>query len=603
MVSKLASFPVSLPTTPIPEDIDATKAASSLAQELGHFNENSFVKDAVWRDTFALTGTQRTFYGASAIATAWHETSSCAKTTNFTLNQQEARVTRLPNGSSWIDVPFTFETEGQPRAECFGVLSIVPSEDGNDWKIWTLRTILEQLEGFGDVDKLQPKPSILPNGVNGHADDKSFDVVVVGGGHAGLSMGGRLQALGLKYVILDKNKHVGDSWKTRYGSVKLHTSREYSHLPFDRTFPAPLPEWLTKDQLAEGYQNWVNKFDINIWLETRLLSGRWDESNKQWSLIIERGGEAETIKASHLVMAIGSGCQIPITPNFANEEAFTGIKMHSVDYKDSTEWKGKHGLIIGTANTAHDVAEDMLREGLASVTMVQRSRTYVLPVEYYLRIQERIYNEETPTELADKLTSTGPLAVSRLMMDVSLNTQAAAEPERFDALERAGFKVERYGDIIYTIFERMGRHYIDVGCSAKIADGRIKVKSDALAVRYTESGLEFDDGSVLPADVIILATGFRGNLRDDVRELLGDEVADRITDFWGLDDEGEPKGAYRPTGREYYHPEEAWNSKANLSRSQSLAAWNHTWSNEILLAIHRAPDQGRVARSTAAVIR
>lgn len=547
MVSKLASLPVILPTAFIPQDIDPVKVASSFAEELGNFAEQSFVKDALWRDTFALTGTQRTFYGASSVATAWAETAARAEATNFSLNEKLARVTRLPNGASWIDVPFTFETESEPKAECFGVLAIVPHEKG--WKIWILRTILEQIKGFGDVDHMEPKSEFITNGMNGHVDEKAFDAVVVGGGHAGLSVGGRLQALGLKYVILEKNKHVGDSWKTRYGSVKLHTSREYSHLPFDRTFPATYREWLTKDDLAEGYQKWVEKFGINIWLETRLLSGKWDESRKRWLLIIERGGEAETIETAHLVLAIGAGSQIPITPNFANEEVFKGVKIHSVDYKEPSRWKGKHGIIIGTANTAHDVAEDMVAAGLASVTMVQRSRTYVLPVEYYKVIQDLSYNAQMPTELADKLTSTSPLAVARLMAMAGLNSQAAQQLERFDALERAGFKVERFGDIMYQIFERMGGHYIDVGASAKIADGRIKVKSDALAVRYTETGLEFDDGTVLPADVIVFSTGFRGNLRDDVRELLGDDVAERITDFWGLDDEGEPRGAYRPTGR------------------------------------------------------
>jgi len=49
--------------------------------------------------------------------------------------------------------------------------------------------------------------------------------------------------------------------------------------------------------------------------------------------------------------------------------------MHSVNYKNASAWKGKHGIVIGTANTGHDIAEDMLEEGLASVTMIQRSPT------------------------------------------------------------------------------------------------------------------------------------------------------------------------------------------------------------------------------------
>lgn len=76
------------------------------------------------------------------------------------------------------------------------------------------------------------------------------------------------------------------------------------------------------------------------------------------------------------------------------------------------------------------------------------------------------------------------------------------------------------------------------------------MKSEGLATRFTESGIEFDNGSVLPADVVVFATGFEGNLRDNVRGLLGSDVADVIDDFWGMDEEGELKGIYRPCGRE-----------------------------------------------------
>jgi cation diffusion facilitator CzcD-associated flavoprotein CzcO len=66
--------------------------------------------------------------------------------------------------------------------------------------------------------------------------------------------------------------------------------------------------------------------------------------------------------------------------------------MHSVDYKNAKGWKGKRGVIIGTGNTAHDVAEDMLDAGLESVTMVQRGRTAVFPVEYQKMWSDRKYS-------------------------------------------------------------------------------------------------------------------------------------------------------------------------------------------------------------------
>ena len=75
------------------------------------------------------------------------------------------------------------------------------------------------------------------------------------------------------------------------------------------------------------------------------------------------------------------------------------------------------------------------------------------------------------------LQNTGPMALSRLLAQMGMNGQASQEPERFDALERAGFKTERYGDIIWQIYERMGGHYMDVGASDKIARGLVRTKN------------------------------------------------------------------------------------------------------------------------------
>ena len=76
------------------------------------------------------------------------------------------------------------------------------------------------------------------------------------------------------------------------------------------------------------------------------------------------------------------------------------------------------------------------------------------------------------------------------------------------------------------------------------------MKSDALPVHYTEEGLMFNDGTQLKADVIVFATGFVGTMKDTIREMLGSEVADRVEDFWGINEEGELKGAFKPSGRE-----------------------------------------------------
>jgi hypothetical protein len=83
------------------------------------------------------------------------------------------------------------------------------------------------------------------------------------------------------------------------------------------------------------------------------------------------------------------------------------------------------------------------------------------------------YTNDRSTEMADRIVLTGPNAVSRLMSRFSLLGMAAADHERFDNLEKAGFLVDRDGDLLYNMFERQGAHYMDVGASKMIAQGQV----------------------------------------------------------------------------------------------------------------------------------
>lgn len=313
------------------------------------------------------------------------------------------------------------------------------------------------------------------NGTNGDLEPY-FDVVVVGGGQSGLSTAGRLMALGINYVVIDSYQKIGDSWASRYDSARLHTPREYAHLPFDRTFPADrYQQFLTKDDLAQGYQEWARKFAVEdrVWTESRLESGTWNDTDQQWILKIKHKGQQEQVRCRFVVMASGAGGQVPWIPDLSGKDVFQGEILHSQQYRSSKDWRGKRGIVVGTGNTAHDVADDMYEAGLASTTMIQRSKTYVLPCEYWTNVATRTYNAELPTQIADRLQMTGPMSVGRLLVKGALNSQAQKEPERFDELERADFLTERYGDLFWHLMERAGGHYMDVGTSKKIADGKV----------------------------------------------------------------------------------------------------------------------------------
>lgn len=214
-MSPIDQLPVSLPTAPISHDLD-TKAVSSVFQhKLKALGPEHFVQDGIWRDMFALTGTLRTFYGPESICKAWDETSKRLGLSDFELDLNSPEVVRA-GPCSWVQALFKFETAGPPSTTCTAIVGLVQDKDG-EWRIWLLRTILEQLKEQGNVDLIETVPE---RSSNAEVQTHDLDCVIVGGGQAGLSIGGRLQALGLSYIVIDKHKEVGDCWKTRYDSCK-----------------------------------------------------------------------------------------------------------------------------------------------------------------------------------------------------------------------------------------------------------------------------------------------------------------------------------------------------------------------------------------------
>jgi hypothetical protein len=130
--------------------------------------------------------------------------------------------------------------------------------------------------------------------------------------------------------------------------------------------------------------------------------------------------------------------------------------VHSAQFTNSASFTGKRGLVVGTANTAHDITEDMLHHSLSSVTMLQRRRTYVFPAEHLKNLFRVSYCEEVPTEEADRQGESMPLSVIRLLAMWGLGAQAKGIPEVYEGLEAKGFRVLSQGDVYWHVLERIG---------------------------------------------------------------------------------------------------------------------------------------------------
>jgi len=558
----LANHPATLPEVNIPDTVDVTAIASSALLRLQHATSDQFAENVIWRDVFALTGTLRTFFRPALVAKVWTDLTRQHKLSKLALTPGHSRIARYGLDNSWVEAGFTFDLQGGRPATCSGVIGLIPDGDPaletTVWKTWMISTTLEQPEGFPNVDKLEPIPRA--NGfrgvhVNGNAmedREEMLDCIVVGAGMAGLCMAGRLQALGLSYVVIDKNSRVGDVWAVdRHESVKLHTTKAYNQLPgLPHTFRSEDPNLLRAKDLQEGFSRYVDTFGINVRTCSTLTKGSYDAERQYWTLSLQSHGDPIVLKARHVVLATGSQGTIPSMPEYANRNLYKGTILHGVDYRSAHAWKGKAGLVIGSANTAHDIISDMAQAGLSSVTMVQRSPTFLLPFSTWQALVDPIYNEHMPTEVADRILFGYPIPIKRLVGMNGIRACAEQRPEYYERIEANGFRTIRNGDLWGLLYDKEGGHFFDMGGGEYIANGSVKVRSDALPVSYTETGLRLDDGSRIDADVIVFATGYEGSLRSTAEKLFGDEDCGSLQEFWQCDEEGEPRGAWRETGRE-----------------------------------------------------
>jgi hypothetical protein len=128
----------------------------------------------------------------------------------------------------------------------------------------------------------------------------------------------------------------------------------------------------------------------------------------------------------------------------------------------------------------------------------------------------------------------------------------AIDAELLDGLRAAGMELD-YGPedtgFHMKYLTEGGGYYINVGCSDLIVDGKIRVVRSRDTEGFVRNGLRLADGSTVPADLVVLATGYE-NQQEAVRRFFGDAVAERVGPVWDHDDDGFMRGMWRRTGQE-----------------------------------------------------
>lgn len=252
----------------------------------------------------------------------------------MTRNASDTRV------SGWLE-------EGAAFASLAGLPSAPPAQEG------------EEATPRASRSKLGSGPSPSP---------ERFEVVVIGAGQAGLSVGYHLKRRGIRFVILEANPRVGDAWRNRWDSLRLFTPARFDSLD-GMPFPAPPRYFPTKDEMGDYLENYARTFDLPV--RTGMRVTRLSRNAGKYRV----EADSACFECDHVVIAM-SNFQYKKEPAFAKGLDEGIVQLHSSDYRNSSQLAEGGVLIVGGGNSGSEIAMEMARQG-RSVWMSGRDTGFI----------------------------------------------------------------------------------------------------------------------------------------------------------------------------------------------------------------------------------
>jgi len=318
------------------------------------------------------------------------------------------------------------------------------------------------------------------------------DAIIIGAGPAGLACAATMRAAGLNAAVLEKAGTVGSAWRQHYDRLHLHTDRNHSGLP-GLPMPRDYPTYPSRAQVIDYLDAYAAHFEIRPVFNTEV--SRIEQDGARWR--VETNGEA--MSAPVVIVATGIA-HAPYRPSWPGMDRFGGGILHSRDYRNPAAFAGKRVLVVGFGNSGGEIALD-LAEADVDVTLAVRGPVQVIPRDLLgvPILSWVILYRHLPARLVDAVNA----PVLRLAVGdfEKLGLRRAAKgPRRI---------VEEDGHV----------PLIDIGTLARIREGAIKVRGGVES--FTADGVVFADAGTEKFDAVILATGFRPDLRRLVPNVEG----------------------------------------------------------------------------------
>ncbi|MCA1190272.1 MULTISPECIES: NAD(P)/FAD-dependent oxidoreductase [unclassified Saccharopolyspora] len=556
-------------------EFEAALAAGDADRAAGLFATTSF-----WRDLVAFTWNLKTVEDRDGVADLVRATAETTDARGFHLTAEPTEADGVVE--AWLG----FETAaGRGK----GHLRLV------DEGAWTLLTTLHELTGHEEPSGHR-RPKGAEHGVDPDRttwqearDAEAAElgrtrqpyVVVVGGGQGGIALGARLRQLGVPHVVLDAHARPGDQWRGRYKSLCLHDPVWYDHLPY-LDFPRNWPVFAPKDKIADWLEMYTKVMEINYWSSSTCRSASYDERTGEWTVLVDRDGERIELRPRQLVLATGVSGK-PNVPEFPGQDRFRGEQHHSSRHPGPDAYRGKRAVVIGSNNSAFDICGALWEVG-ADVTMVQRSSTHISKSDSLMELSlAPLYSEEAveagiTTQQADLVFASQPYRIMDRFQRPACDAMRERDADFYARLEAAGFRHD-FGDddsgLFMKYLRRGSGYYIDVGAAELVADGRVALAHGQVA-ELTEDAVLLADGTELPADLVVYATGY-GSMNGWAADLISQEVADKVGKVWGLGSdttkdpgpwEGEQRNMWKPTQQEAL-----WFHGGNLHQSRHYSLY------------------------------